>query len=154
MGTLQVFSPDVPLPVGAFEFLEAPPQPRQVSVGSLARGRMNSDRPATPAARGEEWEVVQRAMAGDSDAQKHLFARHSGRLHRIAFALLRNQEDAEDAVQEGLCRAYTALHSFQGRASFSTWLTRIVINSALMFRRRKVARPEASLSAILEDQEE
>ena len=54
--------------------------------------------------------------------------------------------------QEGLCKAFTSLRSFQGRSSFSTWLTRIVINSALMARRRKSAHPEASLDEMLDDQ--
>jgi len=54
-------------------------------------------------------------------------------------------------LQEGLCKAFTSLRSFQGRSSFSTWLTRIVINSALMARRRKSAHPEASLDEMLED---
>jgi RNA polymerase sigma-70 factor (ECF subfamily) len=65
--------------------------------------------------------------------------------------MLRNKEDAEDAVQDGLCSAHTKLRSFQGRSSFSTWLTRIVINSALMSRRRKSVRPEASLDEILDN---
>jgi RNA polymerase sigma-70 factor (ECF subfamily) len=82
-----------------------------------------------------------------------LFVSHTARLYRTAFAVLRNKEDAEDAVQDGLFRAYTKLRSFQGRSSFSTCLTRIVINSALMNRRRKGARPEASLDEILENHE-
>src|SRR5208337_1173120 len=84
-----------------------------------------------------EWAIVQKAIAGDTEAQEHLFARHRPRLYRTAVALLRNKEDAEDAVQDGLCKAYTHLRSFQGRSSFSTWLTSIVINSALMSRRRR-----------------
>jgi RNA polymerase sigma-70 factor (ECF subfamily) len=101
---------------------------------------------------GREWAVVQQAIAGDADAQERLFARPSRRLYRAAFALLRNKEDAEDAVQDGLCKAYISLRSFQGRSSFSTWLTRIVINSALMTLRRKRTRPEASLDEIMESQ--
>lgn len=98
----------------------------------------------SPAAHGE-WALVQRAIDGNSDAHDELLARHTSMLRRIAFRILRNQEDAEDAVQDGLCKAYTRLGSFEGRSSFRTWLTRIVINSALMIRRRKNARPEASL---------
>ena len=63
-----------------------------------------------------------------------------GRLQRTALAILRNKEDAEDAVQDALCRAYIRLQSFQGKSSLSTWLTRIVINSALMIRRRRNGR--------------
>ena len=75
----------------------------------------------------------------------------STRLHSL---LLHNKEDAEDALQDGMCKAFTSLRSFQGRSSFSTWLTRIVVNSALMARRRKSAHPEASLDEILDSQPE
>jgi RNA polymerase sigma-70 factor (ECF subfamily) len=68
--------------------------------------------------------------------------------------VLHNKEDAEDALQDGMCRAYTSLRSFQGRSSFSTWLTRIVVNSALMTRRRKSAHPEVSLEEILDSHAE
>jgi RNA polymerase sigma-70 factor (ECF subfamily) len=102
----------------------------------------------------KDWAVVQEAIAGNADAQEHLFARHTRRLYRIVFALLHNKEDAEDALQDALCKAFTSLPSFQGRSSFSTWLTRIVINSALMARRRRSAHPEASLDEILDGQPE
>jgi RNA polymerase sigma factor (sigma-70 family) len=102
----------------------------------------------------EEWGVVQQAIAGNVDAQERLFAPHTGRLYRTTFAVLRNEEDAEDALQDGLFKAYTSLRSFQGRSSFSTWLTRIVINSALMTLRRKSGHPEASLDEILHTQPE
>jgi len=91
---------------------------------------------ARPAPRGEDWHIVQRAIAGDSDALTTLFARDRVRLYRTAFSLLRNKEDAEDALQEGLVAAYVNLKSFQGRARFSTWLTRIVINATLMSLRK------------------
>jgi RNA polymerase sigma-70 factor (ECF subfamily) len=97
---------------------------------------------------------VQRALAGYSDAQSTLFARDRVRLFRTAFSLLRNKEDAEDALQDGLLRAHTKLASFQGRAQFSTWLTRIVINSALMNRRSLRKHPEVSLDQILANHEQ
>jgi RNA polymerase sigma-70 factor, ECF subfamily len=113
----------------------------------------NSDRAVASHSVSEDWVVVQQALSGDYGSQDKLFAAHTARLYRTAFAVLRNKEDAEDAVQDGLCSAYAKLRSFEGRSSFSTWLTRIVINSALMNRRRKVARPEISLDQILSNQE-
>ena len=98
---------------------------------------------SSPAA--EEWRLIQRALAGDPDALSPVFTRHSSKLFRTAFSLLHNKEDAEDALQEGLINAYIHLSSFQRRSLFSTWLTRIVINAALMALRRKRARPETSL---------
>jgi RNA polymerase sigma-70 factor (ECF subfamily) len=123
-------------------------------INSRASEQLNSGRIAAPCGISEDWTTVQQAIAGDTVAQEHLFARHTGRLYRTAFAVLRNKEDAEDAVQEGLCTAYTKLRSFQGRSAFSTWLTRIIINSALMTRRRKRAHPELSLEEVLDSQPE
>jgi RNA polymerase sigma-70 factor (ECF subfamily) len=67
---------------------------------------------------------------------------------------LRNKEDAEDAVQNSLCNAFINLRSFKGRSSFSTWLTRIVINSALMIRRKRTAHVQTSLDEMMDDQPE
>ena len=58
------------------------------------------------------------------------------RLLRIALRITRNREDAEDAVQDSLMRAYLHIEEFQGNSAFSTWLTRIVMNSALMINRK------------------
>jgi RNA polymerase sigma-70 factor (ECF subfamily) len=88
------------------------------------------------AASNEELLRVQQAVAGDPAAESWLFANHTPRLYRVAFNILRNKEDAEDAVQDGWCKAFVNLHKFEGRSSPSTWLTRIIINSALMIRRK------------------
>ena len=128
-------------------------QVRGSVVRQRARGR--TDLPLKVAARSgktidsspaaEEWRLIQRALAGDPDALSPVFIRHSSKLFRAAFSVLRNKEDAEDAVQDGLVNAYTHLNSFQRRSQFSTWLTRIVINAALMALRRKRAHTETSL---------
>ena len=86
--------------------------------------------------------IVQRAIANDAAARDQLYRMCTAKLYRSAFAVLRNREDAEDAVQDCWLRAN--LKSFQGRSSFSTWLTRIVINSALMILRKKRNGREAS----------
>jgi RNA polymerase sigma-70 factor, ECF subfamily len=88
----------------------------------------------------EDLRIIECARAGDSDALSTLFARNRGKLYRTAFALLRNKEDAEDALQDGLFSAYLNLGAFEGRSRFSTWLARIVLNAALMKRRRVCAR--------------
>lgn len=102
----------------------------------------------------KDFALVQQAMAGDAESQERLFAPYTTRLYRTAFAVLRNKEDAEDAVQDGLCKAYASLASFQGRSSLSTWLTSIVKNAALMSLRKKKCRPEASLDELLEGESE
>jgi RNA polymerase sigma-70 factor (ECF subfamily) len=82
---------------------------------------------------------------------QHSSPLHRGRLFHCAFSVLRNREDAEDALQDGLLSAYGNLKSFEGRSRFSTWLTRIVINAALMKRRKRCATPSLSLDGILLD---
>jgi len=116
-----------------------------------ASGLVTVAKRTRPTPRNEEWHIVQRAIAGDPDALTALFAPNSARMYRTAFSLLRNKEDAEEAVQDGLLSAYTKLRSFEGRSRFSTWLTRIVLNSALMNRRRACAHRQLSLDQIIED---
>ncbi len=100
---------------------------------------------------GENQLLIRQFIAGDSAAQSRLFATHTPRLYRVAFNVLRNKEDAEDAVQDAWCCAYSKLHTFEGRSSLSTWLTRIVINSALMIRRRSKCQFLTSLDEISDD---
>lgn len=88
----------------------------------------------------QEMSIVERGLSGDADALATLFACNRAKLLRAAFLLLRNHQDAEDAVQDGLLSAYRNLKSFEGRSQFSTWLTRIVLNAALMNRRRRQSR--------------
>jgi RNA polymerase sigma-70 factor, ECF subfamily len=79
--------------------------------------------------------------ARDREVLDQCFSTHSARLYRTAYRLLGSHEDAEDAVQDGLLSALKHLKSFAGRAKASTWLTRIVINAALMcLRRRRTLR--------------
>ncbi len=119
---------------------------------SQIRKSQASDGKAASTLIGKDWDVVQLAIAGNADAQERLFKTYTPRLYKTAYAVLRNREDAEDAVQESWYKAYTNLDSFEGRSAFSTWLTRIAINSALMLRRRKGVRTESSLDEILDSQ--
>jgi RNA polymerase sigma-70 factor (ECF subfamily) len=128
--------------------------PESTSLDSRARKLQSSDVKFTSRVMRDDWDLIRQAVLGIPEAQERLFKTHTPRLYRIAFAVLRNREDAEDVVQESWCRAYANLDSFEGRAAFSTWLTRIAINSALMFRRRRSVRVEASLSDILDDRPE
>jgi RNA polymerase sigma-70 factor (ECF subfamily) len=89
--------------------------------------------------------LLNRAIAGDESALETLFARNNRALYQTALRLLGNPEDAEDALQEGMLAAYRNLHRFEGRSQFSTWLTRIVINAALMRRRSRRSHQAVSL---------
>jgi RNA polymerase sigma-70 factor, ECF subfamily len=83
--------------------------------------------------------LVLKAKSGDSSAFGALYERHRSRVYRCAFQVLRNREDAEDAVQRCFQRALTKLPGFREASAFSTWVTRIAINEALMLRRQRRA---------------
>jgi len=81
--------------------------------------------------------LVAQAKCGCSIAFGNLYERHWLRLFRSAFRILRNREDAEDAVQQSFQRAFTRLGQFRQDSTFSTWITRIAINEALMLLRQR-----------------
>jgi len=83
-----------------------------------------------------ESSLLAAARGGDSPSFGSLCAPHAARLLKTALKITGNREDAEDAVQDSLIRAYLRINEFREASSFSTWLTRIVINSALMIRRK------------------
>src|SRR5258707_1524566 len=93
----------------------------------------------------KEEKLIRDGQRGDSQAVETLFRRYHRPLFQTALRVLGNAEDAEDALQDGLLSAYRNLKRFEGRSQFSTWLTRIVINAALMRRRSAKARPAVSL---------
>lgn len=88
------------------------------------------------------------ARSGVSAAFVELSRRHSERIRLRAYRILGNWEDAEDVLQDSLLRAFKHLGQFRGTCSFSTWLTRIAINSALMELRRRRVRLEISYDRI------
>jgi RNA polymerase sigma-70 factor (ECF subfamily) len=93
----------------------------------------------------------------DNGALRLVMQRNDQRLFRAAWRILRNREDAEDAVQSGYLKAFAAIKGFAGRSSLSTWLTRIVINDALAHARavrRRRSKLEESEIPILDDYRE
>ena len=81
-------------------------------------------------------EVVTRVLAGETAMFEIVMRRHNQRLYRVARAILRNDGEAEDVMQDAYVRAYEHLDQFAGRAMFSTWLTRIAVHEALARQRR------------------
>jgi RNA polymerase sigma-70 factor (ECF subfamily) len=79
---------------------------------------------------------VARAKKGDHDAFRILVERYQGRAYALALRVLKDEERARDAVQEGFLKAYTNLAKFEGRSSFYTWLYRLVMNTCLDMKRR------------------
>jgi len=100
--------------------------------------------PTTVEALNEEF-LVAAAKRGDQQAFGQLTAHHTAKLLRTTLRITKNREDAEDAVQESLTRAFLHLASFDGRARFSTWLTRIAINAALGRLRKNRTLREVSI---------
>lgn len=92
-------------------------------------------------------ELIQRARRGEAEAFGLLTKPYFPGIFRISRRILKNHEDAEDNVQNALCRAYANLRQFRGTARFSTWLTRIAINQALMALRRVSSRRAARARA-------
>jgi RNA polymerase sigma-70 factor, ECF subfamily len=108
----------------------------RTGAGSLAKHRPR--RFVQVPQESQEWETVQ-----------EMFVSSRERFLRLAYTILRNREDAEDAVQDAFVSAYRNLRAFEGRSAFTTWFTRIVLNAALMMlRKRKSSRldpfPESS----------
>jgi RNA polymerase sigma-70 factor (ECF subfamily) len=104
------------------------------------------DRRAAPVPAGlDDAELVRRAVAGEGSAFRAIMQRYNQRLYRIARSILRNDAEAEDAVQEGYLRAFTHLDGFRGESSLSTWLSRIIMNEAL--GRLRARRPTVELTA-------
>jgi len=92
--------------------------------------------------------LVAEAKLGNSAAFAELWERHSKKAVNMAYRVTKNTADAEDVAQEAWMNAYARLKTFDGRATFSTWLTRIVINSALVTLRRKRTRPGTSMEVL------
>jgi len=107
------------------------------SVNPRTEGRRHS----APCTARSEVNLVRQVSANDPNAHAQLFEMYAPKLYRTALAILRNKGDAEDAVPDSWLRMHNKLSSFRGGSSFSTWLIRIAINSALMICRRNRSAP-------------
>lgn len=96
-------------------------------------------------------QLVARVAGGDQTAFEGLMRKYNGRLFRIARVILKDDSDAEDVLQEAYLDAYRHIRDFRGDSQVGTWLTRIVINQALMRlrkeRRRSVIVPFRNMRA-------
>jgi RNA polymerase sigma-70 factor, ECF subfamily len=102
------------------------------------------------AAKQDELHLLSCARAGNAEAFEKLAMPHVEALLRVTQRILRNREDAEDTVQTTLLNAWRNLNAFQGGSRFSSWLTRIAINSALMRLRANRHKREVSLDEMVE----
>jgi RNA polymerase sigma-70 factor (ECF subfamily) len=93
----------------------------------------------------DESVLVEKAKSGDQQAFTDLVARYQRKIYRLAKNITRNDEDAEDVLQEAFLKAYEHLDGFEGNSKFYTWLVRIAVNEALMKLRKRRGDREVSL---------
>jgi len=98
--------------------------------------------------RATDEELLWAARAGNDDAFVELSGRYSTFVRSKIYQILRNREDAEDALQEAILRAFSRLDQFRGSSRFSTWFIRIAINQALMLLRKRRISAEISYDMI------
>ena len=101
--------------------------------------------------RSKEEMLVAAARSGDELAFEALVKRHEPRIRALALCYTRVKEDAEDVAQQSFQKAFVYLHKFEGKSAFTTWLTRIAINEALMVLRRRRALREEFIDATNSD---
>src|SRR5579875_2009519 len=80
--------------------------------------------------------LVEKCRQGDQQAFGELVKRYRSPAFKVAFSIIRDQQDAEDEVQNAFWKAYQHIGQFNREAKFSTWLTRIVVNQCLMHLRK------------------
>ncbi len=96
-----------------------------------------ADRPGEiPAAAVDEAILIRRVRDGEHDLFYELIRPYERRVYAAAFAILRNEADAEDAAQEAMLKAFKHIRQFRAEARFSTWLIQITVNEARMRRRK------------------
>ena len=108
----------------------------------MAQHRVKETVPAAA----DDAELVRRALARDAGAFRAIMQKHNQRLYRIARGILRNNADAEDAVQDAYVSAFTHLASYRGESALATWLSRIAMNEALGRLRRR--RPTIDVTVL------
>lgn len=104
--------------------------------------RMKKPQAIAPSKDASDAELAARVAQGEAAPFETLMRRHNRTLFRTARAILRDDAEAEDALQEAYLQAYRSIGSFRGESKLSTWLARIVANEALMRLRRRARRAE------------
>ena len=97
----------------------------------------------------DETALIARLRAGDPDAFSQVVRTFGGRLLAVARRFVRTEEDAQDVVQSAYLNAFRSIDRFEGSSQLSTWLHRIVVNTALMKLRSRRRRPEESIEDLL-----
>lgn len=116
-----------------------------------------SSQPSLVASRETDLDLARRCMGRERDAVRQLTAANNQRLFRVAWSILKDRGEAEEAVQSAYLNGFASMSRFDGRSSLSTWLTRIVVNESLT-RLRHAKRQRAQFEqrgvAVFEDYRE
>jgi len=128
-------------------------QDLDIEKGSCASRQFANAQRQNIAGQEEEAALVVAAKGGDGHAFEILIERYQRRILAVARRFSRVREDAEDIVQQSFQKAFVHLHKFEGKSRFSTWLTRIAINEALMFLRRGRGLREVSIDDLSGNEE-
>ncbi len=96
----------------------------------------------------DEAELAARAARGDAEAFGALVEMHQAMARRVAYTILEDREDADDAAQEGFLSAWQAISRYDARRAFRPWLMQIVVNAARDLRRRRRVRTTEPLETV------
>jgi RNA polymerase sigma-70 factor (ECF subfamily) len=129
--------------------MELAPELSGPTPSGSSRPARKPSAPTPVAAAHPDAALLARLRAGDEAAFSELVRRESGKLLAVARRILRSDDEAQDAVQDGLLSAFDHLDRFEGNARLSTWLHRIVVNAALMRLRSKKRRREDPIQDLL-----
>jgi len=109
------------------------PNPARLCVGPLQEPVKQSNT--------VEAELIQRLKAGDETTFREIAERFGPKIYRVAYAILRNREDADDIAQEVFVKVYFSIKTFEARSSLYAWISRIAVNECYGYLRKKRARP-------------
>jgi RNA polymerase sigma-70 factor (ECF subfamily) len=116
-------------------------------------GDLASELAGPPASSLDDADIVKRIRAGERALFEVLMRRHNQRVYRAARAIVKDESEVEDVMQQAYINAFTHLHQFEERSQFSTWLTRIALNEAFS-RRRKLRQTDAFGRVSFDDHED
>ena len=92
--------------------------------------------------------LVERVRSKDVAAFEELLGRYENKLYRLAMRFVRNENDAQEILQDAFLSAWRNLPGFEGRAQFGSWMYRVTVNAALMFLRARSRHPEVMLDDV------
>jgi RNA polymerase sigma-70 factor, ECF subfamily len=121
----------------------------RASTFNTSSGHVAQGRPSVTASPVDQPALVAALRAGDDRAFEAMIRLHGSHLLAVARRFVKNEQDAQDVVQSAYLSAYRAIHGFEGHCLLSTWLHRIVVNTALMKIRSRRRKPEESIEALL-----